>query len=193
MCDVCVAEGALRKEGIKITWDGAPKKAKPVLIFARGMAEGPASYRIFLEGRERGPSQYTDDLALVCMRFGLDVRWPLVPKVVQRWVMGGPRPTMTSIVKSGLRRRPHAAQSWEKRVAERISLHLEAHSMGDHPTRRISPRKVWSIMRDAEKLYGKWAARRQRRARLDAKRPKKALGGRLMNNLRVYDRTPARA
>ena len=196
MCDVCVAEGALRKQGIRITWDEAPKTAKAVLLFADGTAEGPARYCIHLEGVLPDPSadrrEYTDDLALVCMRYGLDIRWRWVPKAVQDWVLGKrARPTMEQIIKSRRNGRRRPRSDWKGRVTDTLLWHLEhASDTGLVRVKRVPQREIDGVIKAVLKRYEKWLAAMM-------KPPKKTnvvgYKSRLMNNLRVYDRTPAKA
>jgi hypothetical protein len=100
MCNVCVADEALKKNGIKIDWRddvakmAAPKRAKIILFRAHGQGrkdkngESPAVYTIMREGETKPAVHRTACLANIAGLYGFDVRWPYVPKPVRDFALG---------------------------------------------------------------------------------------------------------
>jgi hypothetical protein len=200
MCDVCVADGALRPEGIKITWDDAPRTARAVVFYGRGYAEGPASYSLRIDGvHDDLEERDTDSLAGIAWRYGLDVRWPYVPPLVQRWVCGrGPKPTLTDLYAARRqRRRGHQPATARTRAVETLLSHFRALRWQEQ--RPLTKADLALLLRTAERRFAQEerrhrirAAKAQAQARTKTKAQRRAQRSRrLMNNLRVYDQTPA--
>lgn len=93
MCDVCVAEAALKSglRGIEISWSDAPAGARTLIFRAQGAGAEfkPAKYQLAVKGDGFPESwEETKDLASVVARYGLDKRWRSAPSAVRNWVIG---------------------------------------------------------------------------------------------------------
>lgn len=107
MCDVCVAGEALRAGNDGYASARSPDElaygdpdlsgAATVYLRARGEdPEGPALYQL-RRGDEPWPAAWSEaeDLAVVAMAYGLDVKWRAVAPAVRAWVCGrGPLPSV---------------------------------------------------------------------------------------------------
>ena len=91
MCDVCVAENALSKEGFSLK---IGKSTVEVRARGKGAEITPAEYQLRLVG-EPWPRTWTKtkDLAGDMACFGFGVKYRSMPKEVKAWLLGkGPKP-----------------------------------------------------------------------------------------------------
>ena len=101
MCDVCVAELALREGGYCIPWHEA-RGGVDIRAVAEGPESMPMKYQLKLYGTDwpmawEVPSAGVN-LADVVVAYGLDHRWGGVPNLVKDWVLRkGEKPTLEEL------------------------------------------------------------------------------------------------